>query len=222
MHNHNGINSFIAGSMSGISEIVLGYPLDTIKVNLQNKTSNVLKINLKNLYNGCSYPLFTNSIIISLEFGIFNYFRNQDYSITVSGMLAGSISGIVATPIDRRKILKQTFGNSNIYNRPFKGLPFVLARDIPATSLYFNSYYYFKDKTSILFAGGITGVITWSIVFPLDVIKTRMQSDTYKTLKDALIFKGIYNGIVPCLIRALFTNAISFYTYESVMDLLNK
>jgi len=92
----------------------------------------------------------------------------------------------------------------------------------PATAIYFNSYYYFKDKTIIPIAGGLTGIVTWSITFPLDVIKTRMQSDKYKTLKDALIFDGIYKGITPCLIRAVFTNSVSFYIYESVMELLNK
>ena len=215
------INSFIAGSITGISEVILGYPLDTIKVNLQNKSFDISKLHIKYLYSGCSYPLLTNSIIISLEFGVFNYFRNKDYSITSSGMLAGTATSFVMAPVDRFKIKKQILSN-NVYTNPYRGFQYVLAREIPATALYFNSYYYFKEKTSIMTAGGITGVITWSVMYPVDVIKTRMQSDSYKTLKDALVVKGMYNGIFPCLLRAVCINAVSFYTYETVNDILNR
>jgi solute carrier family 25 carnitine/acylcarnitine transporter 20/29 len=220
MDNKN-VNSFIAGSITGITEVVLGYPLDTIKVNLQNRTFDIYKLKLKYLYSGCTYPLLSNSIIISLEFGVFNYFRNKDYSITTAGMLAGSATSVVMAPIDRFKIKKQILSN-NIYKNPYKGFQYVLAREIPATAIYFNSYYYLKESASILLAGGLAGVITWGVTFPLDVIKTRMQSDSYKTLKDALVFKGIYNGIFPCLLRALCINSISFYTYETVIDRLNR
>lgn len=214
--------SFIAGSVTGVIEVVLGYPLDTIKVNLQNMTFDITKLKPQYLYNGCMYPLLTNSIIISLEFGIFNYFRNNNYSITTSGMLAGVATSMVMAPIDKFKIKKQILSSSYIYKNPYKGFQYVMLREVPATALYFNSYYYFKEKTSVMVAGGLAGIITWGITFPLDVLKTRMQSESYKTLKDALFFKGIYRGIVPCLVRAICINSVSFYIYENMIEILNR
>jgi solute carrier family 25 carnitine/acylcarnitine transporter 20/29 len=215
---YSDIISFVAGSIAGISEVLTGHPLDTVKTRIQN---NKPLPSLSNLYNGCRYPLIANSIVISLEFGVFQSARNHGYSITTSGIFAGIATSFVMAPVDRFKIKRQMSYITNIYTNPFKGLQYVLAREVPATAIYFNSYYYYKEKTPIMIAGGLAGMTTWSIVYPLDVIKTRMQSDLYETLNDAFIIKGIYKGIVPCLIRSVFVNSVSFYTYECIINLLN-
>lgn len=87
----------------------------------------------------------------------------------------------------------------------------------------------------ILLCGGIAGIITWGSVFPLDMIKTRMQAQTIRdhmgpsadgqpllrpqrqTLSSIQIarevyraegIKAFYRGLGVCSIRAFIVNAI--------------
>ena len=73
---------------------------------------------------------------------------------------------------------------------------------------------------SILISGGITGVVCWSTLYPFDVIKTRVQSNMSISYLDAIKQKRFYSGIHFCLIRALISNSILFYSYEICLDLL--
>ena len=62
------MKDIIAGGISGISQTIVGYPLDTLKVLTQNKMK-LNSISLKNLYRGVKYPLqssvITNSVAVS-------------------------------------------------------------------------------------------------------------------------------------------------------------
>ncbi|XP_039402586.1 S-adenosylmethionine mitochondrial carrier protein isoform X5 [Mauremys reevesii] len=69
-----------------------------------------------------------------------------------------------------------------------------------------------------LTAGGIAGVCVDLILFPLDTIKTRLQSP--QGFKKAGGFRGIYAG-VPSAAVGSFPNAAAFFvTYEYVKCLL--
>jgi solute carrier family 25 carnitine/acylcarnitine transporter 20/29 len=93
-----------------------------------------------------------------------------------------------------------------------------------------------KDTSStalkVLCCGGIAGIVTWASVFPLDVIKTRLQASTIADYAEArpLLqaqtnkqplgsfdlarvmyraegFKAFYRGIGVCSLRAFIVNA---------------
>lgn len=77
-----------------------------------------------------------------------------------------------------------------------------------------------------IFAGSVSGCLFWSVIFPLDVIKSKMQSDNidkkkrihknyfncinniYKTGN----IKSFYKGLVPCMFRAMPANGLMLYT----------
>ena len=87
--------------------------------------------------------------------------------------------------------------------------------------------------SDVLIAGGIAGVVTWASVFPLDVIKTRLQTQTLVVdqataplLAEAQIeavqksswwitrdiartegLRGFYRGLGICSLRAFIVNA---------------
>ena len=60
---------------------------------------------------------------------------------------------------------------------------------IPQSGLYFATYDILKRNLTneqgvlttgrTLFAGGMTGVINWTLVLPLDVIKSRVQTGKF-------------------------------------------
>lgn len=84
----------------------------------------------------------------------------------------------------------------------------------------------------VLLCGGIAGVATWASVFPLDVIKTRLQAQTIavhpenrqlltpqegRPLNSAQLFreayraegmKALYRGLGICSVRAFMVNAV--------------
>ncbi|CAH2312975.1 S-adenosylmethionine mitochondrial carrier isoform X2 [Pelobates cultripes] len=76
-----------------------------------------------------------------------------------------------------------------------------------------------RDYLSSLMAGGIAGMCVDLILFPLDTVKTRLQSPLgfYKSGG----FRGIYAG-VPSTALGSFPNASAFFvTYETVKSLLH-
>lgn len=211
---------FLAGMVSGTFQVISGHPFDTLKVNIQNNNSKYFNLNLKNLYRGMSYPLITNTFLVSLQFGVYNNFKENGYSNLTSSMFAGLATGITSSPIDRFKIKRQIQATS-IYNNPFKGISLTLSREVPANIIYFGTYTNMRNNDyCVLLSGGIAGFLSWLITYPIDVIKTRVQSDKFLTIKDAIKKKDFYKGLSPCLARALVVNSIGFYVYEKSLNIL--
>ena len=65
-------------------------------------------------------------------------------------------------------------------------------------------------------AGAISGLVETSITFPLDTIKTRLQSGSGKTL-----IKGIYNGFFPKLIGVPLMRMLFWGVKEHTMNKTN-
>lgn len=114
------------------------------------------------------------------------------------------------------------------------GLLLTITREIIGTSIWFGSYEYFNEKLQLigpqlasLTSGAIAGAAFNALVFPVDTIKLNIQ--TYEILHDRrvgfsevarqLASKGVrafYLGLGITLIRAVPTNALIFYTYETL------
>lgn len=78
----------------------------------------------------------------------------------------------------------------------------------------------------VLVSGAIAGfVFNWSI-FPVDTIKSVMQTeqlgfgDAINSIYRQYGFSGFYRGLVITLIRSIPSNAAIFYTYEQLTKLL--
>lgn len=206
---------YICGIFSGISQAIVGHPFNTIKVYYQN--NNIKKLKVKNLYKGISYPLLTTGLLCSVNFGVYSHVNNN-YSNFISGCVAGLVSGTIQTPIDYYKIKKQLLIKKK--SNPFTGFLPCLMREIPAFGIYFSSYNYFlQNDIPIVLAGGMSGLIGWGVTYPLDVIKTRIQSGYSKDIKDAYKVGNLYRGYTICLLRAFPVNAVGFLSYEYFMNI---
>lgn len=69
-----------------------------------------------------------------------------------------------------------------------------------------------------LISGGMAGFVVDVVLFPIDTIKTRLQSD--KSFWRAGGFRGIYNGLSPAAAGSIPSAALFFCTYESMKKLL--
>ncbi|KAI1294801.1 Mitochondrial carnitine/acylcarnitine carrier protein [Halotydeus destructor] len=147
-----------------------------------------------------------------------------------------------AGPIDCAKQLYKQGGIASIY----KGTFATLLRDVPASGMYFMSYEYLKDtlkpagKTkadlsvgATLLAGGVAGIMNWTVAIPVDVLKSRLQTapeGTYpRGLRDVLAqlvkqegIGALYKGATPVFLRAFPANAACFFGYELGLKFLNE
>lgn len=120
----------------------------------------------------------------------------------------------------------------------FRGSAMTLARDGPGSAAYFASYEYVKRKLTpkdkdgnpsgelslkaILVAGGAAGVAMWIPVFPIDTIKTRLQSAEGRPTIGGTIrglyanggLKAFFPGMGPAMARAVPANAATFLGVE--------
>ncbi|XP_014778510.1 solute carrier family 25 member 45 [Octopus bimaculoides] len=113
-------------------------------------------------------------------------------------------------------------------------------RDIPSCGVYSLSYEFFcyrwknhypRVSGDVLnfVAGGLTGVISWLIILPIDVIKNRIQADCHKKLyrniwhcTRATYREGgiplFFKGWVAVSIRAFLVNSITLMVYSYIKN----
>uniref|UniRef100_V9L626 Mitochondrial carnitine/acylcarnitine carrier protein n=1 Tax=Callorhinchus milii TaxID=7868 RepID=V9L626_CALMI len=181
----------------------------------------------------------------------------------VSGMLAGFFSVSIITPAERIKCLLQVQRASGerhfsgaldclrgVYRCSgiagiYKGTGLTLARDIPATGVYFLTYEGLKDYLTprgesvselsvprILLAGGTAGIMNWIVAIPADVLKSRFQTapegsfpngfrDVLRELIEQEGIRSLYKGFSAVMIRAFPANAACFLGYEFCIKILH-
>lgn len=144
-------------------------------------------------------------------------------------------------PIDCFKKLSKNglFSSSGV----FKGLTPTLFRESVGLGIYFATYEAliarefdkFKVKRTDIPAwklclfGGLSGYTLWIGIYPVDVIKSKLQTDSlaspkYKgvssVVKDIWVkngIKGFYKGFVPTIARAAPANGATFAMFEFTM-----
>ena len=108
---------------------------------------------------------------------------------------------------------------------------------------YFGPYAFVSQKLNphggkaslgtAVVAGSSAGVCYWSVVFPLAVVKNRIQAapDTIPPKYSGMAaaardvhaaggWRGLYRGFLPCILRAVPANAACFLAFEVIMGIL--
>jgi len=190
--------------------------------------------------------------------GFLGFFKQ----IYLSGAAAGLAGSLISTPVEHVRIKVQMKGSpykgsvqcfkSILTSSPFnlyKGFGITALRDLQGYGFFFYAYevalrafkgddeYFAKTPTKPIHAlasGVVAGFGLWGSMFPLDVIKSKIQADSlvnprYKNSLDCakVIYqndgiKGFWRGITPTLIRAIPVNAAIFLTVETSRALLLK
>ncbi|KAL7627240.1 carnitine transporter [Parahypoxylon ruwenzoriense] len=129
----------------------------------------------------------------------------------------------------------------------FRGSAATLARDGPGSAAYFAAYEYIKRRLTprdpatgepkgelsllaITTAGGAAGVAMWIPVFPVDTVKSRLQTAEGNVSVGGVVrelyarggVKAFFPGFGPALARAVPANAATFLGVELVHQALKK
>jgi len=137
----------------------------------------------------------------------------------------------------------------NGFRGPFQGLGATILRNTPANSVYLGSLEVMKRAAceklgvaspadlpawAVLGSAGLGGIMYWGVIFPVDSVKSAMQTDTivrsqrkYRTMVQTagLLWREggprrFYRGFAPCLIRAAPANASILFTVEVMHNLM--
>eukprot|EP00210_Caulerpa_lentillifera_P009183 g8755.t1 len=137
-----------------------------------------------------------------------------------------------------------------------RGIMATMFRELPGNSVFFLSYEVLRrslpgrpsdptiryrtiweimgDATSAILCGGLSGILTWLVVLPLDVAKTRLQASTHGEKYNVRItrqlimlwqegkWRALYSGLVPTLIRTFPASAVQWLTWEVAIDQLKR
>ena len=216
------MNEIISGFAGGIAQTIVGHPLDTIKVLIQNKYP-IKNLGIRDVYRGWRYPMVMSTLFNASLFPINQEIYNYSNNYYISGFISGAIVSPIVDVFDVPQIKQQT--NQKIRLNDFyktKGLFSTTLRESFAISLYFGTYHYCKDEYNIdsFFAGGIAGLTNWTLTYPIDVIRSRQISQNISFDK-AFQQKNLWGGYSVCLLRAVIVNASVFKIYDISKKYLN-
>jgi hypothetical protein len=205
----------IAGFCCGTIQTIVGHPLDTIKVILQNH-GKIQHLKMNQLYRGVTFPLYKLIITNGISFDLRSKLKKNDIN---NEYLNGAIVGATIFPLvhlfDVLKI-KQQNNMSYVFRDFFKSHSIFTSflRETISNSVYLGSYFGMREYgINPLIAGGISGCINWTTTYPIDTIKTR--TITYNnTIKECMLMGNYWGGYRVCIIRAFLVNSIGFGSYE--------
>jgi len=126
----------------------------------------------------------------------------------------------------------------------YRGFVATASREIPSLGIYFTTYKYvssvmrsidspyLNQTVGTVLAGGTAGAASWLVVYPLDVIKTTIQTST-EALPNSIAgvakflykkhgYRVFFKGLGTTVARAFPVNGITFAVYEKMkvaMDL---
>lgn len=150
--------------------------------------------------------------------------------------------GAFAGAIDCTRQVLATRGMGGL----FLGMRATLLREMAGNSLYFMAYTASLramtpvggtvadlSPLQLIFSGGLAGFAFWGPCYPLDFLKTLIQTDSetkprYRGMMDCFRqtvrqggLRAVYKGVGPCVARAFPANGVTFFAYEWTRQQLN-
>lgn len=116
-----------------------------------------------------------------------------------------------------------------------------MAREVPGFFFFFGAYEACKEQLTggqphdagllvTIVSGSAGGVALWSTIYPLDVVKSRVQVHSAVSSSITTVFRQIvmnegiaalYRGLTPTLLRTIPSTAALFVTYEYSRKAMN-
>ena len=134
--------------------------------------------------------------------------------------------------------LRQIARSEGIKGLSRGALPYML-REVPYYTIYFVTFEWGKrmlgpdqHPMALFWLGGFCGTYPWVIVYPIDTIKSKMQSRDSGTMTMRQVFRqtvvehgvraGLFRGLSAAVMRAFPVHATSFVAYEFCLKQLKK
>ena len=142
--------------------------------------------------------------------------------VTVAGICGGIGRGLVEAPIDFMKVRAQV-GNRWTFRELSHGASVTIGRN----SILFSSFATYMDIVKQVvpniggfWLGAIAANMAWLTVWPIDVVKTRVQSGLYTGMSNRQVLVQVwregllFRGLAPGLVRSTLANGTSMMVYQ--------
>jgi hypothetical protein len=168
----------------------------------------------------------------------------------VKVMMQAQEKGALSQYANELECIKSIVQNEGWFGLLTRGLNLTLAREVPSNAIYFVVYGLLmqtamKDALGVMASmvcGAISGIACWIPVYPIDVVKTRMQNTKGGKSDNATndgaggrrsslhvatamyTTEGIgafFKGLGPLLLRAAVSNGVTFFVYDLIMASLD-
>jgi hypothetical protein len=241
---------FIPGYSEGIILTITAHPFYYVKLHLQtnkyNSTKDFLKQNsYKQLYRGIAISLTVVPVDRAIQFKCC-----ESLNAHVSPFLSGGICGLISTsfmlPHDyvcnnyilnknntsQLTFIKRKFKDKK-YTKIFMGWKPEILRSMMFRSIYLGTYgtmrnKYGSDLSQLVINSSVSGILSWTITYPVDTIKVEQQITTKGTtqiIKQRIKTYGILNfwkGIGPVYLKTVATSICGMTVYETSKTYFNK
>ncbi|KAG1812845.1 mitochondrial carrier domain-containing protein [Suillus subaureus] len=241
---------------------------ETVKVRLQNPdlssryhsvshafTTIIREERFSGLYKGIASPLATCAFMNGLIFASYKFFLKAQMvdgstpsltEVAIAGSCCGVAMSFFATPIELIKIRQQNMLESGLGSVSVSKLIYTIHREHGLKGLFRDSSQGSIPLWVLFVSGGVAGVVGWLPTFPMDVVKTRMQStetpgarsivrsgvptgdNPYRTTISTIQHSyrtggvaGFFRGLSPTMLRAIPVNMATFAVYETVVGILS-
>ena len=232
------ISKLIPGLLHGITYTYTSHPFDTVKTKLHYEMYGTKIIStiiqtykhegIFGFFKGATMPLASNSLRC-YQFLLYEYLKEKTKSPTLAGTISGFSGCIITHPFQLIKVNSQTSYISvkdlikkTYHEKGVRGLYYKfnasLIRDSMFFGVFFGSYdyvrkslhnYRFRDGI----AGGFGSWLCWSLLMPVDYIKTLMLTNKPIILKE-LTIKKLWAGYIPVTLRIVPVAAATMSVYE--------
>lgn len=129
-------------------------------------------------------------------------------------------------------------------NGMFRGLTMTVAREMPSYFCFFGVYEAVRESLkpagrsrddcgllATTAAGAAGGMLLWTVTFPVDVVKSRIQLDDAMPTRGWTVcmmrvyraegMSALYSGLAPTLVRCVPSSAVLFIVYEYTKKLFD-
>ncbi|KAI2811295.1 hypothetical protein BLOT_002469 [Blomia tropicalis] len=205
---------FVAGSMAGVTSVLMTYPLDLVRARLASVVTP----------NASVVTLASDTMAIKAP-------------STIQGTIMHADSLVCTVGITPTILAMIPYGGCNFYM--FERLKHWCVQYAPTTTCYRTADdpdKWILNIPSKLLCGGLSGAIGQTVIYPLDVARRRMQLSMTsketaiysKSFLEALVITyrshgivaGLYRGMSVNYIRAVPMVSVSFCTYEIMKQLM--
>ena len=228
----NMLKVFTCGSIAGTVQAFVICPMEHIKCRLQVQAA---ALAANKMSAPTSSPVTNNTTKPNIGTRAFSTTAATNQTTLYKGPIDCGLS-----------IIRQ----HGLFRGLFRGMGVTLWRETPAFGMYFATYDTIKSRVENLLedkddhhpipthahawaasalAGGISGAWTWAIIYPFDVIKSRIQTapldrhlqkgmwTVARELVEENGWRYMFRGLGVTLVRAFPVNAIIFPVYEFVL-----
>lgn len=262
-----GLRRSVIWTVSGAARSLVAHPFDVVRSELQlypnlyrGAVDVIKQRGIRNLYKGIWYPTLGSAVTVGVHFHTFDFFYRQN---GLPAPLAGAVAGFAGsiffnTTYEHIRIKMSKTGSrhtssADLYdllkrkNMFFHGFTITSIRDKIGYSVFFTTSELVKKNVSSnpILVGSLSGVAMWTIIYPLDTIKTVYQGHSlsrtitlleaiYSVKNGSLLFKqrqeeglssrlrslpNFYRGYTICILRAIPVNTAIFLTIEGMSKL---